>query len=343
MFAKMRHVRIAGALLLPALLPASAAMGQSDPMPLPPPPPSPVHKAGMSVDLTGLGQLTYAIPNSALVALGAALERYPPTVAVAVDSAGAVTGCAVANGTPAAPAKAGAALCEAIVRTGKFDVPGWYAPSMAGGTVALRIVAGRSPVPRRPVRFVAAPAGKLVTILQMRGECTVAEPFMRLGDKAAVCAAFAKAGRPRLRGSGTVKGAKLRIALAPGAGPYNVWVRQGIQDADTSIVFDFDLPQPEQVLGAADGQISSTVGMMDYPVEALRADMGGEVAVLLGFDRTGKARSCRPVRSTNSSYLANVSCAVLVGKTRFDFAASAPPFDGLRYKEVPIRWIIPDP
>jgi hypothetical protein len=47
------------------------------------------------------------------------------------------------------------------------------------------------------------------------------------------------------------------------------------------------------------------------------------------------------MRSNTSSILANASCGVLVAKTRFEFLPSAPTFDGLRYRIVPITWVIP--
>ena len=97
----------------------------------------------------------------------------------------------------------------------------------------------------------------------------------------------------------------------------------------------------EQLLTRADGRIVASLGAYDYPPRALREGLEGRVKVLLGFDRTGVTRSCRPLSSANSSYLANAGCAVLVPKTHFAFTQPSQAFDGLRYLIVPINWTIP--
>ena len=89
------------------------------------------------------------------------------------------------------------------------------------------------------------------------------------------------------------------------------------------------------------GRMAVSVTQDDYPTLALREGVGGRVEVQMGFTRDGVARSCRPVSSTNTMFLANVTCAVMLRRARFVFAEGAPAYDGLRYRRQAMHWTIP--
>ena len=329
-----RHAWLGKALAFGFALAASAALAE--------PAGPPLHTKPLPsqlVDLTGVGYLDFTFDEQAFAGYGPALERSPADLDVDVDASGKVVACSVSAGAAPDSAAAGRSLCAAILHSGKARIPPWYAPAMAGGRIAQRLYAARTVVPQRPIRFVDPPQGTPLTVMDFQGHCIVIVPSLGSRDRDAVCAAFVAAGRPHLETTGAV--AKLGLAIVEGEQPYHVWNGERIADRGAAVDFGVTLSIDEHRLGASDGQLTSTVGPMDYPARALREELEGRVLVLIGYDRTGEAQSCRPMRSANSSYLGNASCAVLVRKTRFAFLPSAPMFDGLRYRAVPIDWVVP--
>jgi hypothetical protein len=332
MFLKARQIWICALLALQSVLPGDLAMAQPSPALAP---------AIPKVDLTGIGLLSYAFDEATFAPYGPALERSPADIQVDVDAAGKVVACDAAGGTPTDAAKAGQVLCAAIVRTGKVQIPAWYAAGMAGGQIMLRLQADKRVVPQRPIRFVDPSLGKPLLVMEFLGRCMVGRPSMNSEDSDAVCAAFIASGRPHMEGTAAVKSANIGLAVVPGLEPYGVWDAERVGDRGVAVDYGVTLPRFQNRLSATDGRITTTIGPFDYPPRALREEIEGFVKVLIGYDRTGAAQTCRPLQSANSSYLANRSCEVLVKKTRFEFLPDAPVFDGLRYRTVPITWVIP--
>jgi len=335
MVPKTRQLGMGGVLVFAWLLSAGLVLAE----PAPSAPPS--QPATPPVDLTGLASLSYTFDKDALAAFGPALEQSPVDIDVTADAAGLMAGCRMSNETSAEAAKAGQALCDAISRTGKLRTPVWFAPYMAGGRVALRLGAEKGVVPERPIRFVDPPQGQPLFVFEFGGHCIVGRPSMTAQDGDAVCAAFIAAGRPREEGPASMRNATLGLAVVPGLEPYQVWSGERVADRGAPVYFGVPYSAEEHRLTSMDGRLTSTISPMDYPPRALREKLEGPVSVLIGYDRAGTAQTCRPMRSNNSSFLANASCGVLVAKTRFAFLPTAPTFDGLRYRIVPLTWVIP--
>jgi len=102
----------------------------------------------------------------------------------------------------------------------------------------------------------------------------------------------------------------------------------------------------DRVLASTDGSFTLPGGItnMDYPSIAIRYGMESRSSVLLGIDREGKVRSCRPVGTpslANTAFLDNYTCQFLIKRGHFDFHPSAPNYDGLRYRVQALSWKMP--
>ena len=76
---------------------------------------------------------------------------------------------------------------------------------------------------------------------------------------------------------------------------------------------------------AAIGSLSVPITEKDYPVEALRLGQEGETTVALQIDKRGRVRECSVVASSGSQWLDAGTCAVMMDKARFTYAAGSKP------------------
>jgi hypothetical protein len=286
-----------------------------------------------SPDLTGLGTFDFPFNPTAFSEFAASLVDDTVDITVTIDKAGAVTTCAVAPPTN----EAGARLCEAA-QQGHLQVPQWYKPTMAGGHFTLHLDAAvHRAVPVKPVQFVKAPQGLIVRLAVASGKCLVVDPRMDQTDQDAVCAAFDAAGRPGLKADGTWLYTDTALLVDADRQDYDVETVPVYPDRGQAVDF-VQPPDPVTLLGKVDGRLHAELPGESYPKMVIQ----GTAGVLLGFDRTGTALTCRPVKSTDSSFLAWWTCDKLVRYARFDFAPGAPNYAGLRYFYASIRWTFPD-
>lgn len=115
---------------------------------------------------------------------------------------------------------------------------------------------------------------------------------------------------------------------------------------NTEIRYPPDDTPPDRVLASTDGSFTLPGGItnMDYPSIAMRYGMESRSLMLLGVDRGGKVRSCRPVgtpSSANTAFLDNYTCQLLIERGHFEFYPSAPNYDGLRYRVQALSWKMP--
>jgi hypothetical protein len=301
--------------ILPALLVSSAALAETP--------------TSSGPDLTGLGRFDFPFDAADFSEFASSLVDDTVDITLTIDKRGAVTACDI---SPTASG-AGPRLCQAAQK-GRMLVPYWYTATMQGGHIGLHLdaVLARA-VPVRPIQFVEGPRGLPVRLAVASGKCTVVDPKMNSVDRDAVCAAFDAAGRPGLRGNQAYQFTDISLLVDAGKQDYNIYTSPLSTDKGKPVEF----VSPAETLprlGAADGKLNAQLSYDRYP----RIVNEGTARVLIGFDRTGTAQTCRPVSSTNSSYLANWTCGALISNVRFDFVSGAPRFEGLRYLVVPVRW-----
>lgn len=284
-------------------------------------------------DLGGLGHFDFPFNPADFAEFAASLVDDTVDITLTIDANGAATDCASAP-----PDRlAGVRLCDAA-RLGHLQVPRWYKPSMTGGHMTLHLDAVlHRAVPVRPIQFTTTPQGTSVRLAVTSGKCQVVDPMMDQSDQAAVCSAFDAAGRPGLKGEGNWLYTDTALLVDPARQDYDVKVEPVYPDRGQPV----DFAQPAETaprLTKADGRFHAEIPGDTYPTMVIE----GTAEVLLGFDRTGAVQTCSPVKSTNSSFLAWWTCDKLVRHARFDFAASAPKYQGLRYFSAPVRWQFPN-
>ena len=286
-----------------------------------------------SPDLTGLGNFDFPFNPAAFSEFAASLVEDTVDITVTIDKAGAVAACVVAP----PDSKAGARLCKAA-QQGHLQVPQWYKPTMAGGHITLHLdaVVHRA-VPVKPVQFVKATQGLMVRLAVTAGKCLVVDPMMDQTDQVAVCAAFDAAARPGLKADGTWLYTDIPLLVDADKQDYDLETVPVYPDRGEAVEF-VQPPDPVTLLGKVDGRLRAELPGESYPKMVIQ----GTAGVLLGFDRTGTALTCRPVKSTDSSFLAWWTCHKLVRYARFDFAPGAPNYTGLRHFYASIRWTFPD-
>lgn len=99
------------------------------------------------------------------------------------------------------------------------------------------------------------------------------------------------------------------------------------------------------MLTPLDGAFRVAVATEDYPSIAIRYGWESHSLVLLGIDRTGTLRSCRPITggpALRTSFLDSYTCVLFMRRGRFEFLPSAPEFDGLRYIRQSMNWKMPE-
>jgi protein TonB len=75
----------------------------------------------------------------------------------------------------------------------------------------------------------------------------------------------------------------------------------------------------------AAGSLSLPITEMDYPIEALKLGQEGETSVELLIDKRGRVRECSVTASSGSPWLDAGTCAVMMDKGRFTYAAGTKP------------------
>jgi hypothetical protein len=246
-------------------------------------------------DLQGIGDLEFQFDTDAFKDYGPALSQAPIGVLVTIGADGVVTACNLSSAASEPATAAAQRLCVAI-RLGHFVLPAWYTPYMHGGHIGLSLSASRGVVPVKPIRFVNVAQGEPTNLMFLFGKCFLGKPSMARVDDDAVCAAFEAAGRPNLTGTPPTQSAHFGLPVQPDAHPYLSYTYPQIADRGLNVEF---APMPASdgnFLSASDGRIVASIGQYDYPPLALREGLEGQVKVLLGYDRTGTARSCRPLR-----------------------------------------------
>lgn len=290
-----------------------------------------------SWNLDGAGKFLLDTDEDGVLALGPMLRAGPYRVDVAVSMDGLLSDCRAANGQ--VPAAVVAQLCPVLAERARFARnPRMEVPLGARLTVSAQAL--DAVVPMLPIRVVGqGERGVPVTLTeQSDGSCAVSARVASGHDRE-ICAAWQAAGRPGLvAGAGRLQ-AQFQIAegFIPG---YQLAIGAAISQTGPARSSLGD-PDPAARLTNADGQLSLAIASEDYPTRALRDGLAGRVVAWIGFDRAGVARRCRPVESSNSAYLANASCDVVLRRARYAFAAGHAPFEGLRYTRASVVWTLP--
>lgn len=298
----------------------------------------PVGPAPAEWNLDGAGKLVLPENSPELVALGERLSARSVKVDVTVDAAGALTDCHAVAGENEAGVVPD--LCAALLKVGKFERdPRFELPGNAHLVVSAFAARAYSPV--MPVRFTKQgdETVRVFVAEEADGSCSVTSLSTRLGPDEVICAAWRAKGHPK---AGRLYGGKFAwldipvdfgtvVGFEPLIGTDSI-----AQTGPTRS----SLPDPEEalLLQPEDGQLQVALASGDYPTRASRDEIAGRIVAWLGFGRDGVARTCRPVESSNSAYLANASCDALLRKARFVFAEGAESYEGLRYAKAPIHW-----
>ena len=291
--------------------------------------------------LDGAGKITVSDDVGTLPKFGFELNRYTPKVDLIVAQLGQIERCIAAD--QLSPKAVVDQLCILLKNAGRVDLPsGLELPAIS----RLRIQASALPryTPKQPIKIVANSSDKRAVFAEIGegadGSCSVVSRGLADGFQDAICKAWVakgRPGRPVPSGTGIIGICVVAEDLAaPVLRRSFEWVfSEG--GLTSSSLGD---PELGVTLTAADGRLQ--VSIAEYPARALRAGMGAQVKVWVGFDRTGKAQSCRPVGSSNGSYLANTTCLIMLKRAQFEFAAEAPQFNGVRYVSKTVTWAVPE-
>lgn len=301
---------------------------------------APAEPAPAEWNYEGAGKLAYSEADPRFQALGPGLERQSARVVVALGASGKVENCAAATGAPSNPVVP--ELCAALEQGATFERdPRLELPPAAN--LAVSAYAFAAYAPQIPVRFAGERAiGAPVHILeQPDGTCRMLGMSLAPGHEAEICAAWKAKGRPGEKTGDPRMGTMVEVMLdRTQPATYALSIGGAISQTGPALS-SLGEPAAERTLGPEQGKVAVPIASDDYPSRALREGLAGRVVVWLAFDREGKPHACRPFSSSNSAYLANVTCDLLLRKARFAFARDAPVFDGLRYARAAIYWALP--
>lgn len=330
-----------------------------------------------NVDLAGAGELQFYGADTAAVAAAMGSASLPigstplGDARITFNYQGRAVGCVP---DPHAPQpRAVAELCAEIRKDAQFKRDFGFALPYDTGQLAVSFTARSALNLHVPVAIVPLGRGHDVTLVNTGKLCALeGKPFESWANDA-VCLAWNRAGRPGIvpeptarRAAGAARrgpavsraGAQARPAAfrARHAPPpvttarFAVKLDANVQEIvtgqrliwrDTEMFYPAVPAEERLPMGSSMGTIDSRVTSDDYPSLALREEIGGVVRVLVGFRRDGEPRSCRPIESSGTAYLDNVTCKVAMRRLRYVFREDAPDYSGLRYYEESFRWMIP--
>ena len=313
-------------------MPLASAFAQTTAAPLP---------QSLPWGLDGAGKITVPDDVATLPKFGFELNRYTPKVDLIVAQSGQIERCSAAD--QQSPKAVVDQLCNLLKNSGRVDhASGLEFPANS----RLRIQANALPhyTPKQPIKVVANSSDKRAAFAEIRegsdGSCGVVSRSLAEEFQDAICKAWVAKGRPGQpvpSGTGFIGiGVIVDDLVTPVFTRSFEWVFSEGGSTSSSL----GDPDPGVTLTAADGRLQ--VAIAEYPARALRAGMGARVKVWVGFDRTGKALSCRPVQSSNGTYLANTTCLTMLKRARFEFAANAAQFSGVRYVSKTVAWAVPE-
>lgn len=115
---------------------------------------------------------------------------------------------------------------------------------------------------------------------------------------------------------------------------------------NTRIIYPEPAIAPERMLTKADGapDLRGIADLFDYPGMTIVYQANSLSRVLVGYDRGGRARECRPVTAAaapNTASLDNLTCVLLAQRGRYVFAPDAPRYDGVKYTVQSVHWVVP--
>ena len=111
-----------------------------------------------------------------------------------------------------------------------------------------------------------------------------------------------------------------------------------------NVVITYPLgPSNVAMLTPADGRLGIVVRPDDYPPIAMRYGLESSSLVLLGVDRSGSVKTCRPVGDSEmrTAYLDNYTCGLMLKRGKFAFAEGAGVFEGTKYITRKLVWVMP--
>jgi hypothetical protein len=275
-----------------------------------------------------------------------------------------------------------AALCEQIKAKGEFRRNFGFDLPYDTGQLAVAFWGRTLLTPLDPIAILPAGKGYDVTMVMIDGRCQIeGNPFSEW-EETEICAAWTRAGRPgfaplpsaaavppsapvrpNVRSSAPRKSAGRPVRAAarparPAATPARVQIayiairlgpnRSEITVGQRLIWRDVDIVYPQvpfderPPIGTGNGSLESKVSENDYPSLALREEIEGKVKILVGFRRDGEPASCRPIGSSGTAYLDNMTCKVAMRRLHFAFSGRISDFSGLRYETKDFRWVIPE-
>lgn len=296
------------------------------------------------VDLTGAGFLDFALDSAPLLPFAATIHGKTIDFSLGITKDGVVNSC-VTFSSDAMP-DLERIYCDQVVGKAHFIFWDGFEMPSGSGQIHRALTAERHGELIKPYRIVADGEGLPLTVVSTSlNDCFIRRYTFTEAEIDSICATWKAAGRPGLRKKSTYQIAGIKLATNPTRGDkaksFSLYEYEFVRDKGKAAAFNVHWPQKNEVLSKDDGRVNSSISSNDYPSRALREEIDGGVELIVGYSRSGSAISCQPVSSTNTAYLANVSCRSVIIHTSFEFNRNAPSFDGLRYRLIPLRWFIP--
>ena len=298
-----------------------------------------------NVDLMGAGRLEFEGDGDAITALVPRAGKPEVRLQISFNRGGAAIACVSKD--VAERARLATALCGQVMQRARFNLrPGFDLP-FHQGVLKVVVVIDRMQRPQRPIRFIGVTSVKDSLDILSPGPgpqgkaCDLYSLTLSVTDREAICAAWLQAGKPGLHG----QAARVQVALGRRAddadSKYVVWAHEEPLWMKRHIQYLAPRPPHESYLAPSDGRIATTLAPGDYPTMAMRYGVEGTPRIVMGFDRTGAALTCRPVESSGTAFLDNETCRSMLRHARFAFTEAAPQFSGVRYYEASVKWVLP--
>lgn len=293
-------------------------------------------------DLTGLGVFEHHLPAETISRIAPELWGDDTRFSLTIGPSGKPEHCTYVPAHNGLPQADGSRLCGELIHYGIWQMPTWHGPFMRGGRITFALKGRWNDVLRRPVHLTAARKGAPVELFRSGEKCVAYEWFLKDEDVDTLCKqAIASHAEFAPNDAGALV-AKLWVAVDARDRQFDLMAEPWIRDIDMPVRYAVDPPLADEVLWPEQGVLVTSFDQLDYPREALLHEISGLVKVLVGFDRAGTPKSCRPLRSDNSTYLGNATCRIAMQRVSFDFQRDVPQFEGERYYAVPVNWVIPE-
>lgn len=336
---RRRRVSVGTATLLTALL--ASPVGADQPRLMAP---------SDTIDLTG--GVTVSDPDLARV-----LEPFlskdsaiRTTFEFQFDRNGQINSCQVrampaVGGNRALPVEAERLVCERLTKFGTITPDPRLAVSYTKGYAALVLLANWEYRPAMPVKFTTPPAGIAIDLRHnpSNGACWVQSSGIPEQTELAICKAWQGQGRPgqvNVIYANQTRSYRLNVVAQKVASAVGLrWV-DAIADQGKPMTWPVVMPSADLMVPELAGPLKVRAIQDEYPVPALRAGLQSRVVALVRFGSDGKPDFCAPVASTNTSYMGNVTCMILLRRTMRPVGSDKALFAG-KFWRAGIMWRLP--